>query len=401
LSHLWKRRRVWVLSILLLAALRDPLAGQQTVPVLGSEFGDPLPGISARELEIFRIGLEDMLEVETAPEGLGPVFNGRSCAECHSVPAVGGSGTITEVRAGILHRDGRFEELPGGSVFQMFSLPFHELQARIPEQANVVARRRSLQLFGLGLVEAVSESALLALADPDDENGDGISGRVNVVRDPANQQMRAGRFGWKAQQATLLAFGAEAYRDEMGITNELFPLEACPYGVDCEMLAFLDLAPDPEDLRDRVTGLRGIDAFEAFLRFIGPPPRGPIDATAEAGERVFLDAGCGSCHVPSLTTGDHPSPALRFKRFFPYGDFLLHDVGTGDGIAQGEAGPHEIRTPPLWGLRLRAPFLHDGSAPTIAAAIERHAGEAEAARKRYLALERPDLDALLEFLRSL
>ena len=153
-----------------------PKTGQQADTVVGTFMGDPISGITAEEFELFRLGLEDFLEVEDAAEGLGPVFNGRSCALCHAIPAIGGSGTIMEPRAGILHEDGRFEELPGGSNFQMFSLPIHSIQAGIPPEANVVAFRKSLALFGNGLVEAVPDETLIALEDPDDSDGDGISG---------------------------------------------------------------------------------------------------------------------------------------------------------------------------------------------------------------------------------
>lgn len=369
-------------------------------PVVGTEFGEPIRGITAREFELFRLGLEDFTEVENPDEGLGPVFNGRSCAECHSVPRIGGSSTITEVRAGIRHDDGSFEELPGGSVFQMFSIPAHETQVTIPPEANVIARRKSLPLFGNGLVEAVPDEVLIALEDPEDSNGDGISGRAHRVQDKATDRVRIGRFGWKAQQATLLAFGAEAYRDEMGITNDLFPNEACPGG-DCEKIAFFNPVLGLQDAPELTTGLRGIDNFENFMKLLGPPPRGAITEEVQRGEQLFQQLGCGSCHVPSLRTGPSSIEALNFKRFFPYSDFLLHDIGTGDGIGQGDARPEEIRTPPLWGVRLRAPFLHDGRASTLQEAVEFHSGEALRSRTELGKLSSEDKKALLSFLGSL
>lgn len=131
------------------------LEAQQEQIVVGTEFGEPLPGLTGREFELFRVGLEDFTGVESPDEGLGPVFNGRSCAECHSIPRIGGSSTITEVRAGVRNEDGSFVELPGGSLFQMFSIPAHETQTIIPPEANVIARRKSLPLFGNGLVEVL------------------------------------------------------------------------------------------------------------------------------------------------------------------------------------------------------------------------------------------------------
>jgi CxxC motif-containing protein (DUF1111 family) len=381
-------------------ALGGSSVTQQESVVVGTEFGDPLQGITATEFELFRLGLDDFTEVEAPDEGLGPVFNGRSCAECHSVPRIGGSSTITEVRAGIRSEDGSFTELPGGSVFQMFSIPPHETQVTISPEVNVIARRKSLALFGNGLVEAVPDATLIAMEDPEDQDGDGISGRAHRVHDKASNTMRVGRFGWKAQQATLLSFGAEAYRDEMGITNDLFPDEACPGG-DCAKIRFFNPVPGMQDSRDLTTGLRGIDNFENFMKLLGPAPRGVTDGEVLEGEKVFQAIGCIGCHTPSLVSGSSAVEALSFKHFFPYGDFLLHDIGTGDGIGQGDARPQEIRTPPLWGVRLRAPFLHDGRASTLLEAIEMHSGEALRSRTQFGNLSEPERQALLAFLRSL
>lgn len=379
----------------------QPLRGRLSESVTGTFPGDPIRGITAREFERFRLGLEDFLEVEDSEEGLGPVFNGRSCAECHAIPAIGGSGLVLETRAGKLHEDGTFEEFEGGSNFQMFAIPTHSLQPSIPAEANVVAHRKSLPLFGNGLVEGVPDADLIALEDPDDLDGDGVSGRAARVFDLETQSELVGRFGWKAQQARLITFGAEAYRDEMGITNDLFPLEACPFGVDCDLLDFIDPVTDPEDGPDPSTGLRGIDNFESFMKFLGPPPRGEITATVLRGERIFAEVLCDRCHTPTLETGPNPSSALSRKRFHPYGDFLLHDIGTGDGIGQVDALPSEIRTPPLWGLRFRGPFLHNGSASHLLDAIDRHRNEAERSRTAFDGLSEKDRSALLAFLRSL
>ena len=375
--------------------------GLQVDDVVGTFMGDPISGITAVEFELFRLGLEDFLEVEDAADGLGPVFNGRSCALCHAIPAIGGSGTIMENRAGILHEDGSFEELPGGSNFQMFSLPTHSIQAGIPPEANVVAHRKSLPLFGNGLVEAVPDETLIALADPDDSDGDGISGRAARILDRGSGQMRIGRFGWKAQQSSLFTFGAEAYRDEMGITSDLFPREACPYGVDCELLELIDPAPDPEDAPEVTTGLRGIDNFANFLRLLGPPTRGEVNEEVLLGEQIFRTLRCNSCHVESLETGPASSPALSFKRFYPYSDFLLHELATGDGIGQADAQPNEVRTVPLWGLRFRGPFLHDGRASNLSEAILMHGAEGENSRAAFEQLSDEMTLALLAFLKSL
>jgi CxxC motif-containing protein (DUF1111 family) len=209
-----------------------------------------------------------------------------------------------------------------------------------------------------------------------------------------------GRFGWKAQHATLLAFGADAYRNEMGITNDLFPTEVA-YGITAEAMRRCDAVPDAEDRRDPVTRRRGIDNFESFMRFLAPIDRGAIGPLERDGEAVFAVIGCASCHVPRLVTGPHPNRVFDRQVVALFSDLLLHDVGTGDGIQQGAAPASDLRTPALWGLRLRRPLLHDGSAATIADAIRRHAGEATLARRGFEQLSPADVRALLAFLRSL
>ena len=365
-----------------------------------SQPGNPLPGITADEFELFRIGLDDFTEVEDAGEGLGPAFNGLGYSQCHATPAIGGISPVAEVRAGYRDPEGRFFVLGGGTLFQLFSLPNHECQPAIPPEANVIARRIPIPLFGAGLVEAIPDETLLALADPNDEDGDGISGRAAIITDVATGQPRVGRFGWKAQQATLLAFGADAYRNEMGITNDLFRNEVAP-GIDPETLKLCDLIPDPEDSRDPLTGLRGIDAFEAFMKVFAPIERGSVDQEAVRGETIFAAAGYTSCHIPILMTGPDTNPVFDRRPVALYSDLLLHDVATGDGIPQAAALANEIRTPALWGLRFRRPFLHDDSAATPLEAILRHGNEAQTATTNYRELPTPDQAALLAFLDSL
>jgi len=364
--------------------------------------GDPLPGLTASEFEEFRLGLDDFLEVETSEEGLGPAFNGTSCAGCHSVPAIGGSGVVAEVRAARRLSTGEAAPLDatGESLFHLFSLPGHACQPTIPPDATIVARRVPIPLFGAGLVEAIDDETLLDLADPLDRNRDGVRGRAALIVDRATGDRRVGRFGWKSQHATLLAFGADAYRNEMGITNDLFPTELA-YLVDAEQLRRCDLIPDPEDRADPRTGRRGIDNFESFMKLLAPLARGPVDDEARAGEGVFHDLGCAVCHVPALTTGANANPLLHRRAVALFSDLLLHDVGTGDGIHQGVAGPDEIRTPALWGLRFRRPLLHDGSASTTDQAILRHDGEARPSRERFEVLGEAERRALLRFLASL
>jgi CxxC motif-containing protein (DUF1111 family) len=364
--------------------------------------GAPLAGITPVEFEEFRLGLDDFVEVEATEEGLGPAFNGTSCAVCHNVPAIGGGGVIAELRAGRRNAQGDFEPLDpsGETLFHLFSVPGHGCQPIVPADATVFARRVPIPLFGAGLVEAIPDETLRALEDPNDRDRDGVSGRAALVTDVATGERRVGRFGWKAQHATLLTFGADAYRNEMGITNDIFP-EEMANGVSAARMRACDRFPDPEDVRDPLTRRRGIDNFASFMRLLAPAGRGGIDDEVRAGEQVFTAIGCATCHVPALQTGPSANPVFHRKMVPLFSDLLLHDVGTGDGIRQGIAEPNEIRTPALWGLRLRRPLLHDGSAGTAEDAVRRHGGEAALARRGFDRLTDADRAALLAFLRSL
>jgi CxxC motif-containing protein (DUF1111 family) len=364
--------------------------------------GEPLAGITPRQLEEFRMGLDDFLEVETSEEGLGPAFNGTSCAVCHNVPVVGGAGVIGEIRAAGRDANGRPVALSpdGETLFQLFSTPLHGCQVQLPPEAIIIARRIPIPLFGAGLVEAIADESILALADPDDTNADGISGRASIVRDIATGDRRVGRFGWKGQHATLLAFGADAYRNEMGITNDLFR-EELGVGLTPEQYRRCDPFPDPEDRIDPATRRRGIDNFESFMRFLAPAGRGEMSAQVARGQEVFASIGCAACHVPAFTTAPSREPAFDRQAVLLFSDLLLHDIGTGDDIPQASALPEEIRTPALWGVRFRRPLLHDGSAPTLEDAIERHRNEADRSRRLFESLPAETRAALLAFLRSL
>jgi CxxC motif-containing protein (DUF1111 family) len=352
------------------------------------------------EFELFRLGLDDFTEVETAEDGLGPAFNGTSCAVCHNVPVIGGMGSMTELRGGYRDEDGTFHGLNGGTLYHLFSIPNHQCQVKIPPEMNVIARRQPIPLFGAGLVEAIPDETIVALEDPDDRDGDGVSGRASRIEDVATRTQRIGRFGWKAQHATLLAFSGDAYRNEMGITNDLFPDEFA-LGIDEAAMRLCSPRRGIEDVRERRTGLRGIDNFANFMRLLAPIERGAIDDSAREGELLFQAAGCASCHVPVLITGPNANPLFDRKPVPLYSDLLLHDIGTGDGIEQEAAAAGEIRTPALWGLRIRRPFLHDGSAATPEEAIRRHSGEAATSAKRFSELDPGRRQALLAFLGSL
>jgi CxxC motif-containing protein (DUF1111 family) len=393
------RRTAAALSLVASVLGFEVLTRGQTAPV-GA--GNALPGITPVEFTEFRLGLDDFTEVESAEEGLGPAFNGTSCAVCHSVPVIGGSGVILEVRAGYRDDNGDAAGLnkAGDTLIHMLSTPSHGCQPTIPDDVNVIARRAPIPLFGAGLVEAIPDDTLLALEDPTDRDRDGVSGRAAIVVDVATGDRRVGRFGWKAQHATLLAFAGDAYRNEMGITNDLFPKEAA-FGISDAQMRSCDPFPDPEDRRDPITRKRGIDNFEAFMKFLAPVPRGNLDATTTAGQRTFTAIGCAACHVPTLMTGPNANPLFDRKPVPLFSDLLLHDVGTGDGITQASATATEIRTPALWGLRVRRPLLHDGSAATISDAVERHGGEAALARSGFARLTPQEREELLAFLRSL
>jgi CxxC motif-containing protein (DUF1111 family) len=382
---------------LAIASLGIAVSTAQTRNALGT----PLAGITPVEFEEFRLGLEDFLEVEASEEGLGPAFNGTSCAVCHNIPTIGGAGTMAELRAGRRNANGEFETLndSGDTLFHMFSVPGHGCQPILPADTNVFARRVPIPLFGAGLVEAIPDDTLRSLEDPNDRNGDGISGRAAIVVDVDTGERRVGRFGWKAQHATLITFGADAYRNEMGITNDLFPHESA-FGITPDRMRLCDPFPDPEDIRDPRSRRRGIDNFASFMRFLAPAGREEMNDQVRAGEKIFAAIGCAACHIPALDTGPNSNPLFHRKTVALFSDLLLHDVGTGDGIKQGAAEPNEIRTPSLWGLRFRRPLLHDGTA-TLEEAIRKHAREAELVRQGFDRLSDMDRATLLAFLNSL
>jgi CxxC motif-containing protein (DUF1111 family) len=362
------------------------------VSAQGQQAGDPLSELTPEQEVAFEEGKEAFQEVEGIEDGLGPVFNGTSCAGCHFNPAVGGDSNILERRFGTTDKN-KFDALGdlGGSLIQ--SRGIGEVGAcnfvgEVESQdATIRTRRKTTPLFGLGLVDAVPDSTF--------ENLTKKGGKVNRVLDPVSGIRKVGKFGWKAQVSSLFVFSAEAYVNEMGITSPLFPAEQCPNG-DCASIAACDPVDDPEDDGEDV------EKFAAFMTLAAPIPRGPITASVTAGEEVFNRIGCAECHVSSLTTGPSPITALNQVTFHPYSDFLLHHMGAlGDGIEQGKAAGDEMRTAPLWGLRFRSSFLHDGRATTPSQAIEAHDGAAKEAAQAFGRLTAADQQALLDFLGSL
>jgi CxxC motif-containing protein (DUF1111 family) len=296
--------------------------------------------------------------------------------------------------------NGQFDPLTelGGSLLQQFAID-PAFQEVIPPEANVVAERQTTPLFGLGLIEAIPDETILRNAGT--PKPDGVTGRASIILDVASGQQRVGRFGWKAQQATLLAFAGDAYLNEIGITSRLFPTENAPNG-NTSLLAIADTVADPEDVIDPATGKADIDRFADFMRFLAPPPPVPLSFSASAGQTIFNQLGCAICHVPQMQTGTNSIAPLDRKTVRLYSDLLLHDMGSlGDGIGQAAASPTEMRTAPLWGARASAPYLHDGRAATLGQAIAAHDGEGEAARDRYLRLGATQRQELIDFLKSL
>jgi CxxC motif-containing protein (DUF1111 family) len=389
--------------------------------------------------------LETFNAVEDIADGLGPLYNAQSCRECHQNPVSGAASQVTELRVGHLGPDGRFRdpEIPiarGTEIISGRSLvndraicpngdfPDVEIQERVPVTETIRTTRISLNLLGDGFVEAVADETLIDLARKQCKASRGkICGQVlhvPVVEAPG--ETRVGRFGWKNQQASLLSFSGDAYLNEMGITNRLFPDEVTTL---CNTVREPNDQPGPDGLAD-------IDRFARFMRATKAPARDTVLAMtpkAARGSRLFDRIGCAACHVRSLTTapsgtkingGTFTVPdALGQKTFHPFGDFLLHNVGTGDGIVMAwqehysrsmyryswkslskdefQKTRNKVRTAPLWGVRLRPRLMHDGASFTFRDAILRHRGEASQVNLRFNTLSRGEQEALFEFLRSL
>ena len=379
---------------------RPPVRPMPPAPRPGvAGYGDPLPGLTPDELALFTAGRIEFQNTETPESGLGPIFNNVSCVACHSSRAVGGAGAITVTRFGRM-LNGQFDGFPdaGGSLLQEHAID-PAVQEVIPPEATIIAQRQTTPLYGAGLMEAIADEDLLRLAAR--TVGDGIHGRAALITDVTTGAQRVGRFGWKDQHATLLGFAADAYLNEMGITNRFFPLENAPNG-NRALLAQFDLTSDPEDTVNPATNKSDIDAAADFMRLLAPPPALPLTTAAALGKATFTRINCIGCHVASFTTGASPVAALSHQPVRLYSDLLLHDMGKlGDGIAQSAAGQREMRTAPLWGLRASSPYLHDGRAMTIDEAIRAHEGEAALSRDRYLRLSPAQKQQLIAFLNSI
>lgn len=382
---------------------------------------------------------------EVIPDGLGPLYNAQSCRECHQSPVSGGASQVMELRVGHKGADGTFQnaEIPinhGSEIIKGRTLvnlraicpngafPATEIQERVPDSETIRTFRTSLSILGDGFVEAIADSTLTDISDKQCSRGlgkiCGLALYVPILESPG--VTRVGRFGWKNEHASLLSFSGDAYLNEVGITNYLFP---------DEVTGLCNTVAEPND-KPGADGLSDIDHFARFIRATKAPARDAQQASAapaKTGEALFAKIGCDICHVPTLTTAAAGTPlnggtyivpeALGNKVFHPYSDYLLHDVGTGDGIVIAidehyskhmyktqwdkfsvescRSSANRMRTAPLWGVRLQPMLMHDGASLTFRDAILRHRGEASDVTKRFEKLSPADQQAIVEFLRSL
>jgi len=430
------------------------LGGQGTVDdVTENAFSRALPGLDRYEERLFFVGNSFfnqnwvMAPSSTrARDGLGPLFNSRSCSGCHfkdgrgRPPKVGEEGpTGFLLRLSVPGRDLRGMHQPEptyGGQFQnmaiqrvaaegVLSITYTEISGQYADGTPYTLRqptyailnpaygpfhpemmlspRIANQMIGLGLLEAVPEAAIFALADPADVNGDGISGRPNWVWDALNNRLTLGRFGWKAGQPSLLQQTAAAFNGDMGITTSLFLAQNCT-AAQADCMAALN-GGEPEISDD---DLLKVVLYASTLAV--PKQRDHEDPTVRQGWALFQQIGCAECHTPTLQTGIHPTiPALSNQTIHPFTDLLLHDMGEGlaDHRPEWAATGREWRTPPLWGIGLfetvngHTNYLHDGRARSLEEAILWHGGEAEAAQKAFIGLSKAEREALIRFLKSL
>jgi CxxC motif-containing protein (DUF1111 family) len=463
-------KRYYVASLLFAAAIASlffflietasPVTPAATAKDPGVRWGvvnpNPLPNLTQRQLELFKASMTEFTQPEDVAAGLGPRMNLDSCVGCHAQPTVGGSsprenpqvafatsnGATNGVPSFISSdgpvREARFVKNPDGSpdggVHSLFTIQGRSdaphCTCSQPNFATEFANgnvifRIPTPVFGAGLMEQIPDSAILAnqAANAATKRALGIRGRPNIVLAGSaisgqpnlnGNDGTAARFGWKAQNKSLLLFAGEAYNVEMGITNELFQTERD------ETAGCVD-GPTPNDVTNTETmnaadALSAIEKFAIFMRFLAPPtpsPNLPGGATSIAkGKSLFSDVGCAHCHTPTLYTGYSAVAALSKQPVRLYSDLLLHDMGRGlaDGVSQGQAGPSEFRTAPLWRLGQRLFFLHDGRTSDLLVAIQQHrsgstwnqdASEANAVVSNFNQLSEQYKQHLLNFLRSL
>jgi CxxC motif-containing protein (DUF1111 family) len=372
----------------------------------------------------FTADLATFEERDDKSKGLGPVYNAQSCAECHQNPVTGSISQITELRAGHTDSAGNFVDAAGGSLINDRAIDA-SIQERVPSTAETVRTfRTSLNTLGDGFVEAIDSNTLAAIANAQPgQSGGQIGGTfIQVPVLEANGALRGGRFGWKNQHASLLSFASDAYLNEQGITNRFNLTENTSLGRFIGFGSGFDTVPDNTPCTNIPNTTCGEDkdndiaAFAEFMRSSKAPPRDTALAAtsdAQAGASLFNAVGCNICHVTSITTapagtvingGTFTVPAaLGNKIIHPYSDFLLHNVGTGDGVVQngGQGTANKMRTAPLWGVRSRARLMHDGESLTRSEAILRHAGEATGVINNYRSLSVTQRNQIATFLNSL
>ncbi|MBI4421526.1 MAG: hypothetical protein HY560_11940 [Gemmatimonadetes bacterium] len=382
------------LTLLVLACGSPPEA------VVGGEPGEPLPGLTEAQLARFVQGKALFDRVFQPGDGLGPLFNENQCSGCHTDPASGGTGEQRVIKATRFAPPATCDYLTGERGQNVRRQATAALMSRgvdreqAPPDATERGQFTAPFLFGLGLVEAITDVELLRHADPEDRDGDGIS--VRVGRAPGGA---VGRFGRKADVATLVNFVTSALRLEMGLTSPLAPVEQ---GLNGGPLPDgTDPVPDPE------VDLATLERLVDFVRFLGPLAPEPLAQGARRdslvrGERLFSQLGCASCHVPRTTTGPSEIAALDRKTVSLYSDLLLHDLGPElAGVCGPGAAPAELRTEMLAGLRYRRTYLHDGRALDLREAILGHGGEAAKARVAFARLDFLSQLLLLRFLNSI
>ena len=432
-----KHRKTAIVSIIGAAAI--VLVGQQSQTEAPAGFTTPTLGQtidSTRELtaipgsQSVSNGIEeppgdtfalDQAQFERRHDpstGLGPVFNATACVECHNNGVAGAASQFTEQRVGHSDANGNFvnptitinegaNTITGRSIVNDRSI-CPQAQEHIPDTENIRTLRAVLNTLGDGFVESVDDKTFLAIAASQAATTNGVihgeAIQVPILEAPGNTGV--GKFGWKDQDPSILSFSGDAYLNEMGVTNRLKPKD---------VTSVCKVSTDPEDIPDAL-GMADIDHFAQFIRGTQAPPRDTVLAAAPdaaTGQSLFNSIGCVTCHVATLTTdspgtvingGAYTVPAaLGNKVFHPYGDFLLHDVGTGDGIVQ--AGPadtaNKLRTVPLWGLHIKSRFMHDNASMTLSDAIQRHAGEAQGVIQSFNLLSVAQQQQLITFLKSL
>ncbi len=443
-----RKRGIWIVLIFALGLFFTCYRPEaEHYDLYGAQPGDPLPGLSLRQHHIFNKGLVLFKHDFEPEEGLGPLFNGRSCFECHGKPtAVGLEGkdvsTTGVVRVGMivpsspLSKDLKkakeqadifdFSGLidKGGPALQRKSIT-QEFPGKypadlnvevglVPPQAQFISLRHAPPLLGLGLIDAISDQTILANMFRESKIAPRLVGRTNPLSDPLTRATRIGKFGWKDQQPDLLLFTAEALNAEMGITTFIQNAPKSATGiaeVPKKLAAFLP--HEPNDIGENLVQLA---AFQALL---APPSRPVLDEHSRHGQQLFAKLQCAVCHTPELPTAqvvEIPDPASPFPQLHYlevkslenqpvrlYSDLLLHSMGPAlaDGIVQGTARGGEWRTTPLWGLRYKKFYLHDGRARTLEKAILAHGGQADAATSAYRALCDEDKKDLLAFLKAL